>query len=151
VHSLDNALHLQFVAEALMSDNGLITIASSHPFSDTVSRLEAALAAKGLAVFARVDHAAGAQTVGMALRPTVVFMFGNPKAGTPLMQSDQRVGIDLPLRVLAWEDAGGTVQLTCNAPAWIAARHGLGGAAQGAVDAMTAVLDDVARKATSRD
>jgi uncharacterized protein (DUF302 family) len=79
---------------------------------------------KGITVFARIDHAAGARTVGLALRPTELLIFGHPKAGTPLMQTHQTIGIDLPLKVLAWEDAAGKVWLSYDEPGWLAARHG---------------------------
>src|SRR5262249_20682577 len=88
-------------------------------------RLEAALKQKGIQVFARVDHAAGAKEVGIELRPTLLLIFGNPKAGTPLMQSNQTVGIDLPLKALIWEDADGKVWLTYNRPDYVAERHGI--------------------------
>jgi uncharacterized protein (DUF302 family) len=90
-------------AEASMDENGLVTVESNHPVAAVLSRLETTLAAKGIALFARIDHAAGAAGVGLALRPTTVMIFGDPRAGTPLMQSDQRIGLDLPLKVLAWE------------------------------------------------
>ena len=80
-----------------MAADGLITIASSFGAKDTADRLESEITARGLTVFARIDHAAGATQVGLSLRPTEVLIFGNAKGGTPLMQSDQRVGIDLPL------------------------------------------------------
>ena len=97
-------------------------------------------------VFARIDHAAGAAQAGLALRPTEVFIFGNAKAGTPLMQSDQTIGIDLPLKALVWQDANGKVWLSYNEPSWIVRRHGL--TAEATVDAMTHGLRDLARKAT---
>src|SRR5580704_18845486 len=107
-----------------MSDNGLITVPSAHSVKDALDRLEAHVKSKGMIVFARIDHAASAKEVGLALRPTVLLIFGNAKAGTPLMQAHQTIGIDLPLKVLAWEDAAGKVWLSYNDPAWLAARHG---------------------------
>ena len=92
-----------------MLADGLITVASAHPVAETVDRLAAAAAAAGMTVFARVDHAAGAADAGMSLRPTELILVGNPRGGTPLMQDGQTAGIDLPLRALAWEDAGGRV------------------------------------------
>ncbi len=77
-------------------------------------------------LFARIDHAAGAADVGSALRPTTLLVFGNPAAGTPLMQAAQTAGIDLPLKALVWQDAAGVVHVSYNDPAWIAMRHGLG-------------------------
>ena len=99
-----------------MAAPGLTTIRSSFGPQDTMNRLEAAVKAKGMTVFARIDHAAGATAVGMALRPTEVLLFGNAKGGTPLMQSAQTVGIDLPLKALVWQDASGTTWFSYNDP-----------------------------------
>jgi uncharacterized protein (DUF302 family) len=113
-----------------MSDDCLITLASNHPVKATMDRLEAALRDKGITLFARIDHAAGAASVDMPLRPTELIIFGNPKAGTPLMQARQSIGIDLPLKMLGWQDAAGKVWLAYNDPAWLARRHGLEGEAR---------------------
>jgi uncharacterized protein (DUF302 family) len=107
-----------------MDVKGLTTLPSAHDAKSTIDRLEAEVKAKGMTVFARIDHAAGAKEVGMALRPTELLIFGNAKGGTPLMQVDQTMGIDLPLKALAFEDADGKVWLSYNEPAWLAARHG---------------------------
>ena len=128
-----------------MSDNGLVTVASNHSVKDTIYRAAANLAAKGIAVFARVDHAAGAASVGMALRPTEVLIFGSPKAGTPLMQSQQSIGIDLPLKLLAWQDEAGQVWLAYNDMHWLARRHQLGGHSASAVSGLASVLDGLAK------
>ncbi len=133
-----------------MPENGLITLPSHHTARETMDRLLAALAARNMTVFARIDHAAGAQSVGMPLRPTEVVLFGNPKGGTPLMQDQQTAGIDLPLKALVWEDAGGKVWLGYNDPAWIAQRHGLGAASAAAVAAMGKALAAIAQEATER-
>jgi len=114
-----------------------------------MERLEAAVKAKGLTVFARIDHAAGAAEVGLSLRPTELLIFGNAKGGTPLMQSDQTVGIDLPLKVLVWQDTSGDTLLSYNDPIWIAKRHGLGHEVDVTVKAMSAALDGIARTATA--
>lgn len=108
-----------------MAENGLVTVKSSHRVGDTIDRLVAQVAEKGLTVFARIDHAKGAEEVGLPLRPTELLIFGNAKGGTPLMQAQQAIGIDLPLKALAYEDAEGTVWLCYNDPAWLAARHGI--------------------------
>ena len=128
--------------------DGLITLRSAHDFPTTLDRLLKVLEAKGVTVFARIDHAAGAASVGLALRPTTVVVFGNPAAGTPLMQAAQSAGIDLPLKALVWEDAGGAVNLSYNDPAWIAARHALGTGAQQAVTALSGALKAFAAHAT---
>jgi uncharacterized protein (DUF302 family) len=107
-----------------MSD-GLITVPSNYSVKETLDRLEAALKGAGITIFARVDHGGGATSVGLALRPTELLIFGNPKGGTPLMQANQKVGLDLPLRVLAWEDEAGNCNLTYNDIDWLAARYGL--------------------------
>jgi uncharacterized protein (DUF302 family) len=130
-----------------MSEDGLITVASKYPVKKTLDRLEADLKAKGITVFARIDHAAGAASVALPLRPTEVVIFGNPKAGTPLMQSNQAMGIDLPLKVLAWEDAGGQVWITYNDPGWLARRHRLGPETAASVNALTQLLANLAKAA----
>jgi uncharacterized protein (DUF302 family) len=88
-----------------MSDNGLVTLPSVHGVKDTIDRVEADVKSKGMTVFARVDHAAGAREAGLTPAPTLLLIFGNARGGTPLMQAKQQAGIDLPLKVLAWEDA----------------------------------------------
>jgi uncharacterized protein (DUF302 family) len=130
-----------------MPDNGLVTVVSAHNARETMERLLAALKAHNMTVFARIDHAAGAAAVGLALRATEVVLFGNPKGGTALMQDRQTAGIDLPLKVLVWEDEAGTTQLSYNDPQWIAQRHGLG--AHSAVAAMTKALQEIAKAATT--
>jgi len=132
-----------------MATDGLTTIQSSFGPQDTVRRLEAAVKAKGMTIFARIDHAAGAEEVGLALRPTELLIFGNAKGGTPLMQSDQTMGIDLPLRALVWQDAAGNTWLSYNDPSWLAQRHGLGAAAATTVRALTAALNALAKAATT--
>jgi uncharacterized protein (DUF302 family) len=132
-----------------MAAQGLKTLRSSFGPKDTMNRLEAEVRAKGMTVFARIDHAAGAIAVGLSLRPTEVLIFGNAKAGTPLMQSVQTIGIDLPLKALVWQDGSGDTWLSYNDPAWLAQRHGLGGETAAAIGAMTAALDAVAKAATT--
>jgi uncharacterized protein (DUF302 family) len=109
-----------------MSSNGLVTIPSTHSVKETIDRIEAEIKSKGLTVFARIDHAAGAKEVGLPLAPTLLLIFGNARGGTPLMQAKQPVGIDLPLKVLAWQDSASRTWLTYNDPHWIARRHDLG-------------------------
>jgi uncharacterized protein (DUF302 family) len=113
-----------------------------------MGRLESAVRAKGMTVFARIDHAAGATEVSLSLRPTEVLIFGNAKAGTPPMQSVQTIGIDLPLKALVWQDASGKTWLSYNDPAWLANHHGLSGETEAAVGMMTKALDAVAKAAT---
>jgi uncharacterized protein (DUF302 family) len=132
-----------------MSDNGLVTLPSAHDFAATLERFTAALAAKGATIFARIDHAAGAASVGLALRPTTLIMFGNPKGGTPLMQAAQTAGIDLPLKALIWQDASGDTWLSYNDPAWLAQRHALADGTATVIGNMSAALNAVAKAATS--
>jgi uncharacterized protein (DUF302 family) len=105
------------------ADSDLMTLSSAHGVSETVERLKVLLGQKSIQVFADIDHAAAAEQVGLPLRPTRVLVFGNPKAGTPLMQSRQTIGLDLPLRVLVWEDEGGKVWLTYHRLKFLAERH----------------------------
>jgi uncharacterized protein (DUF302 family) len=132
-----------------MAVDGLTTIPSSFGPQDTMNRLEAAVRAKGMTVFARIDHAAGASATGLSLRPTELLIFGNAKAGTPLMQSVQTIGIDLPLKALVWQDTSGNTWLSYNDPAWLAKRHGLSGETEAAVGIMTTALGAVATAATT--
>jgi len=132
-----------------MAADGLTTIKSSHGPKETMERLEAAVKAKGLTVFARIDHAAGAAEVGLSLRPTELLIFGNAKGGTPLMQSNQAVGIDLPLKALVWQNASGDTWISYNDPSWIAKRYGLGHEGDATVNAMSVALDPIARTATT--
>jgi uncharacterized protein (DUF302 family) len=131
-----------------MAMQGLMTVKSSHAPEGTMRRLEAAVKAKGLTIFARIDHAEGASEVGLSMRPTEVLVFGSAKGGTPLMQAAQTIGIDLPLKALVWQDAAGETWLSWNDPAWLAARHGLTGV-EAMVGRLTALLDDLARAATA--
>jgi uncharacterized protein (DUF302 family) len=132
-----------------MAADGLITIRSSHGPKDTMSRLEAEVKTRGMTIFARVDHAAGTTAAGLSLPPTEVLIFGNAKGGTPLMQSVQTIGIDLPLKALVWQDTSGATFLSYNDPAWLAKRHGLGDATEAAVGNMSAALQAMARAATT--
>jgi uncharacterized protein (DUF302 family) len=132
-----------------MAAQGLTTIRSNFGPRDTMNRLETAVKAKGMTVFARIDHAAGATAVGSSLRPTELLIFGNPKGGTPLMQSVQTLGIDLPLKALVWRDAAGDTWLSYNDPTWLAQRHKLGGETEPAVNVMTAALSAIAKAATA--
>jgi uncharacterized protein (DUF302 family) len=133
-----------------MSVEGLITVRSSYGPEDTMNRLEAAVAAKGMTVFARVDHAAGAEAAGLLLRPTDLLIFGHARGGTPLMQASQTIGIDLPLKALVWQDATGGTWLSYNNPDWLAQRHALEDGAT-AVAAMTSALAAIARAVTEPD
>jgi uncharacterized protein (DUF302 family) len=132
-----------------MHEDGLVTIASNHSVNATIDRVADSLTAKGIAIFARIDHAAGATSVGLPLRPTELLIFGNPKAGTPLMQSRQTIGIDLPLKCLGWQDEAGRVWLSYNDVRWLAQRHGLDAEAAPAVDALAHLLAGIAAAAAA--
>jgi uncharacterized protein (DUF302 family) len=132
-----------------MAIEGLTTVASSFGPKETMDRLAAAAAAKGLTVFARIDHAAGAAAVGLPLRATELLVLGNAKGGTPLMQATQTIGIDLPLKALAYEDAASKTWLAYDDPAWLARRHGLGQEVEPTVKALTAALAALATAATA--
>jgi uncharacterized protein (DUF302 family) len=121
----------------------LVTIASKYTVSETLDRLEKALKVINITVFARVDHAAGAASVAMPLRPTELLIFGSPRGGTPLMQSIQTVGIDLPLKVLGWQDAGGQAWLTYTDPVWFARRHHLSSTTDANVGALKLLLESL--------
>ena len=132
-----------------MAVEGLISKRSSFGPEETMQRLEAEVKAKGLTVFAHVDHAAGAAAVGLSLRPTDLLIFGNAKGGTPLMQAVQSIGIDLPLKALVWQDADGVTWVSYNDPAWFANRHGLDESSKATVNALTGALNAIAAKATT--
>jgi uncharacterized protein (DUF302 family) len=131
-----------------MSDDGLITLASNYPVKETLDRLEVNLREKNITIFARIDHAAGAAAVSALLRATELLIFGNPKSGTPLMQDNQKIGLDLPLKVLGWLDRDGKVWLTYTDPHWLARRHRLDATTDGSVTVLATVLANLAADAT---
>ncbi|GAB4573993.1 MAG: hypothetical protein Tsb008_10020 [Rhodothalassiaceae bacterium] len=125
---------------------GLLVFTASMSVGETMDRLEQAAKERGFKVFARIDHAAGAASVGAVLRPTELLIFGNPQGGTPLMQKAQTIAIDLPLKALAWQDAEGVVHLGFNDPAFLFARHGMTDAAP-MIARMTGLLSGLAEAA----
>ena len=126
---------------------GLATIRSVFGPEETMNRFEAGVRAKGMTVFCHIDHAAGAPSAGLSLRPTDLLIFGTAKSGTPLMEANQTVAIDLPLKALVWQDESGATWLSYNQPTWLAQRHGLGADVNTAIEAMTGSLDQLARTA----
>ncbi len=124
----------------------LTTKQSKFPVKETVDRLTTALKGKGINPAARVDHAAAAKAAGLELRPTEVLMFGNPKLGTPLMQADRRVAIDLPMKVLVWEDDAGKVWIAYTPPSALKARYKIDGR-DDALKAMAGALEAFAAAA----
>ena len=125
------------------ADNGIVTIPSHHSVEETVQRLQEMLAAKGVTVFAMIDHSGEAEKAGFQMRPCKLLIFGNPKAGTPLMLASPSAALDLPLKILVWEKADGTVALAYNDSAYLQHRHALPGALMGNI----AVVDTLAEKA----
>jgi uncharacterized protein (DUF302 family) len=132
-------------------NNGIVCQKSNHSVDETVEKLKATLQAKGVTLFALVDHSGEAQKVGLTMPPTKLLIFGNPKGGTPLMQAEQTIGIDLPLKALVWRDAAGKTWLSYNEPGWLAKRHGLGPEVATTVANMAAMLAALAGKASSRE
>ena len=107
------------------ADNGLVNVKSPYPVKETADRLENALKEKGMTVFTRINHSEGAKKVGMDLPATELIIFGNPKVGTPLMNCNRTVAIDLPQKALVWKDKNGQVWLSYNDPQYLAKRHDL--------------------------
>ena len=124
-HRLLIAAALLAMGSLASAADGLITVKSPRSAKETMARLEEVVTKRGLNVFARIDHAAGAEKVGQSLRPTELLIFGNPQGGTPLMLCEQTSGIDLPLKALVWEDGAGQTWLAYNDPAFLAQRHGV--------------------------
>lgn len=147
------ALLVALVLPATAQAQGTMkTQASKFTVEETADRLTKALEAKGIKVAARIDHAAGAKTAGLELPPTVVVMFGNPKLGTPLMQADPRIGIDLPMKMLVWQDKDGKVWLGYTPPSTLQARYGLDGKdSVESLKAMAGAMEAFAKAATTAE
>jgi uncharacterized protein (DUF302 family) len=128
---------------------GLTTHKSAFGPEETMNRFEAEVRANGMTVFAHIDHAAGAANAGLSLRFTELLIFGTAKAGTPLMEAVQSVAVDLPLKVLVWQDEAGMTWLSYNEPGWLAVRHDLNPALGTIVTSMSAGLEKMARAAVS--
>jgi uncharacterized protein (DUF302 family) len=128
---------------------GLITLPSRYAPNETMDRLSAAVTNHGMTVIARVDHAGAAAKAGMDLRPTELLIFGNPRAGTPLMQAAQTIGIDLPLRALVWQDEAHATWVAYVDPLWLAGRYGIPGETLKIAEQMAAGLEAVAQEATT--
>ena len=136
------------MSDSLPVVEGLTSIRSSFGPKETMDRLENEIRANGMDVFARIDHAAGAAKVGLTLPPTEVIIFGNARGGTPLMQSAQTAGIDLPLKALVWQDASGKTWLSYNEPGWIAQRHAIANK-DAVLSKMNDMLGAMAKKAAN--
>jgi uncharacterized protein (DUF302 family) len=110
---------------SVTSDSGVTRITSQHSVTDTLARLESVLKERGVMIFARIDFSGDAARAGLTMRPEQMLIFGNPKAGTPLMQSAPAAGLDLPVKALVWQDASGQTQVAYNDPQYVIRRHGL--------------------------
>lgn len=130
------------VSTAWAGPHGLIMKSSPHSVGETIDRLEAALEERGLTIFTRIDHGTNAEEAGLSLSPAEVLIFGNPEMGTPLMRERPTAAIDLPQRVLAYEDGKGAVWLVYNEPKWFARRHDIE-ANHDVIEAITGALDGI--------
>ena len=126
-------------------DNGVTSIASSYPVAATLERLESLLKERGVMIFARIDFSGDAARAGLTMRPEQMLIFGNPKAGTPLMQSVPTAGLDLPLKALVWEDAAGQTRIAYNDPQYIIQRHELDAALAANLAAVVPLIERAAR------
>jgi uncharacterized protein (DUF302 family) len=127
------------------SERGVVTIASEHSFDVTVERLQSLLRARGVTIFALIDFSGDAARAGLTMRPEKMLIFGNPKAGTPLMVESPPVGLDLPLKALVWEDANAKTWITYNDPEYIVLRHGMSPAFVANLAAPVPILEQAAR------
>jgi uncharacterized protein (DUF302 family) len=132
-----------------MAVRGLTTIRSSYGPEETMNRFEAEVRARGMIALAHIDHAAAAAAVGLSLRPTELLIFGDARGSTPLMELVQTIGIDLPLRALAWQDEAGVTWLSYTDPTWMAKRHGLPAEVVSSVRILFAALNQMARTAAT--
>lgn len=139
-----------FSTTVLAGDNGLIKKKSAHSVKVTLDRLEKVLKKKGIGIAVRWNHAAKAKGVGIEMRDTEILIFGNPKMGSPLMMSNQEVGIDLPMKALVYKDAKGQVWLVYNDPAYLKKRHGISDKNH-VFKKMTGALNKLTSKAVSKD
>jgi uncharacterized protein (DUF302 family) len=128
-----------------MPENGMIHVSSPHPVEETFSRLEAIVVARGLSVLARIDHSGDAAKAGLKMRPTQLLIFGNPKAGTPLMVAAPTLAIDLPLKVLVWEDAEGKFWASYNSPEYLKQRHNIPDALLQNISGVRMIVEEAVR------
>jgi uncharacterized protein (DUF302 family) len=129
------------LAGTAQAGTDLVTKPSQYSVPETVDRIERAVRAKGMQIFLRIDHSGEAKKVGLAMRPTQLLIFGNPKGGTALMVAKPTAAIDLPMKALAWEDEDGKVWLTYNSPELLHARHGVPGELTSKLDAVGKLLE----------
>lgn len=134
-------------APVLADDSGIVRIKSTHSATATIDKLEEVLKNKGMTIFTRINHTAGAEKAGLPLRPTELLIFGNPKVGTPLMLCSQTAALDLPQKALAYEDESGQIWLAYNNPAYIANRHNIKGCEK-SLQKISGALDKFSKMAT---
>lgn len=145
----DSAATSKQTMASMNAGKGLVTMQSNHSVQETADKLVSVIESKGMKVFARVDHQKNAEGVNLALRPTQVIMFGNPKAGTPLMRCEQTVAIDLPQKILISEDAQQSVWLSYNHPEYLKTRHNIKGC-DTVLNNMSKALNDVSQAAIAK-
>jgi uncharacterized protein (DUF302 family) len=119
------AMPASAASNPIKKKNGIVDVPTNHSVDETVERVKNILQTKGITLFALIDHSGEAEKVGMKMPPTKLLIFGSPKAGTPLMLAAPSIAIDLPLKILVWQDAKGKVWLSYNSPEYLAQRHGL--------------------------
>jgi uncharacterized protein (DUF302 family) len=128
-----------------VSGNGMVHVSSPYPVPEAFKRLEAIVVARGLSILARIDHGGDAAKVGLKMRPTQLLIFGNPKAGTPLMIASPTLAIDLPLKALVWEDGEGKVWVTYNSPEFLKQRHNIPDSLVKNVSGVGAIVEEAVR------
>jgi uncharacterized protein (DUF302 family) len=126
-------------------DQGIVRIASHHAVGETMDRIEALLKQRGIIVFARIDFSGDAARAGLTMRPEQLLIFGNPKAGTPLMQAEPAAGLDLPLKALVWQDADARTWIAYNDPQYVVRRHALASALSANLAAAVPILEQAAQ------
>jgi uncharacterized protein (DUF302 family) len=126
-------------------DQGIVRIASHHAVGETMDRIEALLKQRGIMVFARIDFSGDAARAGLTMRPEQLLIFGNPKAGTPLMQAEPVAGLDLPLKALVWQDADARTWIAYNDPQYVVRRHALAAALSASLAATAPILEEAAQ------
>lgn len=144
-----SALVAMIISSTALATEGMVVTQSAFPVSETVNRLVTALESKGMTVFARIDHASGAAKAGATLAPTELVIFGNPKVGTPLMQCARSAAIDLPQKMLVWEDDDADVWLAYNDPAYLGTRHQITESCSDVLAKVATALGNFARAATA--
>lgn len=134
------------VADTVTENNGLTTISSPYNVTETINRLEKVIQDKGLTLFTRIDHSANAQQAGAELKPTQLLIFGNPTVGTPLMQCSATTAIDLPQKILVWQNDNNQTQITYNMPAYLQQRHSINGCDE-VLEKVSGVLKNITEQA----